>query len=62
MKSKRFSILGLVCTLFTVVMALAWIFPIYWITITSLKSSELIPNALEKVTGVVRYHPAFASL
>jgi multiple sugar transport system permease protein len=40
MKSKRFSILGLVCTLFTVVMALAWIFPIYWITITSLKSED----------------------
>lgn len=40
MKSKRFSILGLVCTLFTVVMALAWIFPIYWITITSLKPED----------------------
>jgi multiple sugar transport system permease protein len=40
MKAKRFSILGLVCTLFTVVMALAWIFPIYWITITSLKSED----------------------
>jgi multiple sugar transport system permease protein len=40
MKSKRFSILGLVCTLFTVVMALAWIFPISWITITSLKSED----------------------
>jgi multiple sugar transport system permease protein len=40
MKSKRFSILGLMCTLFTVVMALAWIFPIYWITITSLKSED----------------------
>jgi putative acetyltransferase len=23
---------------------------------------ELVPNALEKITGVVRYHPAFASL
>jgi multiple sugar transport system permease protein len=40
MKSKRFSILGLMCTLSTVVMALAWIFPIYWITITSLKSED----------------------
>ena len=40
MKSKRFSVLGLICTLFTVVMALAWIFPIYWITITSLKSED----------------------
>ncbi|HYZ71734.1 MAG TPA: carbohydrate ABC transporter permease [Chthoniobacterales bacterium] len=40
MKANRFSILGLVCTFFTVVMALAWIFPIYWITITSLKSED----------------------
>jgi len=23
---------------------------------------ELVPNALEKITEVVRYHPAFASL
>jgi multiple sugar transport system permease protein len=40
MKSKRFSVLGLFCTLFTFVTALAWIFPIYWITITSLKSED----------------------
>lgn len=40
MKSKRFSVLGLFCTLFTVVAALAWIFPIYWITVTSLKSED----------------------
>jgi multiple sugar transport system permease protein len=40
MKSKRFSVLGLFCSLFTLVMALAWIFPIYWITITSLKSED----------------------
>jgi multiple sugar transport system permease protein len=40
MKPKRFSVLGLVCTLFTLVMALAWIFPMYWITITSLKSED----------------------
>jgi multiple sugar transport system permease protein len=40
MKSKRFSVLGLFCTLFTLVTALAWIFPIYWITITSLKSED----------------------
>jgi multiple sugar transport system permease protein len=40
MKSKRFSVLGLFCTLFTLVTALAWIFPIYWITVTSLKSED----------------------
>jgi multiple sugar transport system permease protein len=38
MKDRRFSILGGVCTLFTVIMALAWIFPVYWIAATSLKS------------------------
>ena len=40
MKSKRFSVLRLICTLFTLVTALAWIFPIYWITVTSLKSED----------------------
>jgi multiple sugar transport system permease protein len=40
MKAKRFSVLGLLGTLFTLVMALAWVFPIYWITITSLKSED----------------------
>jgi multiple sugar transport system permease protein len=38
MKNQRFSILGRVCTLLTVIMALAWIFPVYWIAATSLKS------------------------
>ncbi|MBV8815521.1 MAG: carbohydrate ABC transporter permease [Verrucomicrobia bacterium] len=40
MKGKRFSILGALCTLLTLAMALAWIFPIYWITITSLKTED----------------------
>ncbi|HET9379193.1 MAG TPA: carbohydrate ABC transporter permease [Chthoniobacterales bacterium] len=40
MKTRRFSILGFLCTLLTLVMAVAWIFPIYWITITSLKSED----------------------
>src|ERR1700757_2580347 len=37
MKYQRFSILGLICTLLTVIMAIAWIFPVYWIVATSLK-------------------------
>jgi multiple sugar transport system permease protein len=38
MTRRRFSILGLVCTVLTVIMALAWIFPIYWIGSTAFKS------------------------
>jgi multiple sugar transport system permease protein len=37
MNSRRFSILGTICTILTVIMALAWIFPIYWIGITAFK-------------------------
>jgi multiple sugar transport system permease protein len=40
MKGKRFSILGALCTLLTLAMALAWVFPIYWITVTSLKTED----------------------
>jgi len=40
MKTGRFSILGFLCTLLTLVMALAWIFPVYWLTITSLKTED----------------------
>jgi multiple sugar transport system permease protein len=40
MKGKRFSILGALCTFLTLAMALAWVFPIYWITITSLKTED----------------------
>jgi multiple sugar transport system permease protein len=38
MTRGRFSILGIICTLLTVIMALAWIFPIYWTGSTALKS------------------------
>lgn len=38
MKNRHFSILGGICTFLTVIMALAWIFPVYWIAATSLKS------------------------
>jgi hypothetical protein len=29
MRTQRFSILGFLCTLLTLVMAVAWIFPVY---------------------------------
>ncbi len=38
MKKKHPSLLALVCTGLTVIMALAWLFPLYWIVATSLKS------------------------
>src|SRR5580704_765587 len=38
MNSQRLSILGMVCTLLTVIMTMAWIFPVYWIAATALKS------------------------
>jgi multiple sugar transport system permease protein len=38
MIKSRFSILGIICTVLTVIMALAWLAPIYWILVTSLKS------------------------
>ncbi|MBV9300303.1 MAG: carbohydrate ABC transporter permease [Verrucomicrobia bacterium] len=38
MKNQHFSVLGGLCTLLTMIMALAWIFPVYWIAATSLKS------------------------
>ena len=38
MKKKRMSTLALVCTGLTVIMALAWLFPVYWIVATAFKS------------------------
>jgi multiple sugar transport system permease protein len=40
MKTGRFSILGFLCTVLTLVMALSWIFPVYWLTVTSLKTED----------------------
>jgi multiple sugar transport system permease protein len=38
MKTNKFSILGFICTIFTVILAVAWLFPIYWMAATSLKA------------------------
>ncbi len=38
MKTDRFSVLGLVCTAVTLILAIAWLFPIYWMAATSVKS------------------------
>ena len=65
----RFSILGLICTLLTVIMAIAWIFPIYWTASTALKSDtdtivvppKLIPWPLdfEAFAYVIQNSPIF---
>jgi multiple sugar transport system permease protein len=69
MTRGRFSILGLICTLLTVIMALAWIFPMYWTASTALKSDtdtivvppKLIPWPLnfEAFAYVIQNSPIF---
>jgi multiple sugar transport system permease protein len=69
MTRGRFSILGMICTLLTMIMALAWIFPIYWTGSTALKSDtdtivvppKLIPWPLdfEAFAYVIQNSPIF---
>jgi multiple sugar transport system permease protein len=69
MTTKRFSILGLVCTILTLLMALAWIFPIYWIAATAFKDeTDTIsvppkffpwPPDFEAFTYVIQNSPIF---
>ena len=40
MKENRDSLLRLVCTVLTIIMALAWLFPLYWILTTSLTAES----------------------
>jgi multiple sugar transport system permease protein len=39
-RADRFSFLGVACTALTIIMALAWLFPLYWIATTSLTSES----------------------
>jgi multiple sugar transport system permease protein len=69
MNSKRFSILAIVCTVLTIFMAVAWLFPVYWIAATALKSeTETIaipptlfpsPPDLEAFIYVIHNSPIF---
>lgn len=69
MKEKRISILGWVLTGLTVIMALAWLFPLYWIGATALKSeTETValppsyvpfPPDFEAFTFVMQNSPIF---
>ena len=38
MSRRRFSILGLTCTGLTIVLAVVWLFPLYWIVVTAFKA------------------------
>jgi multiple sugar transport system permease protein len=38
MTGKRFSVAGMACTILTIIMAVAWLFPVYWIAATAFKS------------------------
>jgi multiple sugar transport system permease protein len=38
MTGMRFSIAGIACTILTIIMAVAWLFPVYWIAATAFKS------------------------
>jgi multiple sugar transport system permease protein len=39
-RSRRISVPGLLGTLFTIFMALVWVFPLYWAIVTALKKEE----------------------
>ena len=38
MTGRRFSLAGIACTILTIIMAVAWLFPVYWIAATAIKS------------------------
>jgi len=69
MTGKRYSILGIVCTILTIIMAVAWLFPVYWIAATAFKSeTETIavppslfpsPPNLEAFVYVIQNSPIF---
>jgi multiple sugar transport system permease protein len=69
MKPKRFSPLGAICTILTVILAVAWLFPVYWIAATALKSEtqtialppSLVPSppTLESFVYVIQNSPIF---
>ena len=69
MKSHRFSFLRLTCTILTIIMALAWLFPLYWIVNTSLTAESdtialppsfvPIPPNFEAFAYVIENSPIF---
>ena len=69
MKRRRVSILGAILTGLTVITALAWLFPVYWIAATALKSETdtvaippafvPLPPDFEAFTFVIQNSPIF---
>ena len=69
MRSNQFSFLRFVCTALTVIMALAWLFPLYWIISTSLTAETAtialpptfipVPPDLEAFIYVIQNSPIF---
>ena len=69
MTGKRFSIAGIACTILTIIMAVAWLFPVYWIAATAFKGeTETIavpptlfpsPPNLEAFIYVIQNSPIF---
>ena len=69
MTGKRFSIAGIACTILTIIMAGAWLFPVYWIAATAFKGeTETIavpptlfpsPPNLEAFIYVIQNSPIF---
>jgi multiple sugar transport system permease protein len=69
MKEKRISVLGFIVTGLTVIMALAWLFPVYWIIATAFKSETdtvaippsfvPLPPDFEAFTYVIQNSPIF---
>jgi ABC-type glycerol-3-phosphate transport system permease component len=69
MKEKRISVLGFVVTGLTVITAVAWLFPVYWIIATAFKSETdtvalppsfvPLPPDFEAFTYVIQNSPVF---
>jgi multiple sugar transport system permease protein len=69
MKAHRVSFLGMFCTALTIIMALAWLFPLYWILATSLTAETAtiaipptfvpLPPDLEAFTYIIQNSPIF---
>jgi multiple sugar transport system permease protein len=69
MKGHRVSLLGIICTALTIIMAFAWLFPLYWILATSLTAETAtiaipptfvpFPPDLEAFIYIVQNSPIF---
>src|SRR5690348_12612874 len=57
-KKKSGSVLRWVCTVLTVIMALVWLSPLYWITATALKSES---DTIALPPSLVPYPPDFGA-